>query len=226
MPREAEPSANITNAAEAAALDCKPFVAPRLRSPDVAHWDPRPSSAVAEKSTNLSASVDGSSFGLPASVGVVTEYSTKADFGAVLMCDGDVIVQGYDVRKPFERWVRENKEALAKVDELREHGIVISTWTYLSESVHLNVWQNSENTCLNRLNDGKRVVFFTDVKCVYRWLGRMSTKPESEWRGGEKFLLWDPESQDAYEGEVDLFGRDFADSENESDDDDEDDEDT
>lgn len=97
------------------------------------------SNGVDEKSINLSGGVDGTSFGLPASVGMVTEYSTKTDFGAVLMCDGDVVVEGYDVRKPFERWVRENMVALAKIEELREHGVVCSTWTFSSESVHLNV---------------------------------------------------------------------------------------
>jgi hypothetical protein len=245
------PILNLADAAEVAALGCTPFVAPRLRAPDSRHWDPLPSEGVDKRAVNAGSDVDVTSLGLPASVGAAYEYSSESNFGAVLMCDGDVIVEGYDVRKPFERWVRENKEALAKIDELRVHGVVVSTWTFSSESVHLNVWQNSENSVKVGVKagaagvakadagaewvrgrsgsswtdwtDGKRVVFFTGVKCVYKWLGRMSTEPESNWRGGEKFMIWDPESQDAYEGEVDFFGRDLAEIENESDDDEDDD---
>jgi hypothetical protein len=247
------PVLDLTDAAAVTALGCTPFVAPRLRRPDPRRWDPLVSNDVEEKSINLGAGVDGTSFGLPASVGVVAEYSTKTDFGAVLMCDGEVVVEGYDVRKPFERWVRENKAALAKVEELREHGVVCSTWTFSSESVHLNVWQNSDNTVRVGCNasaegiananaggswvrgrsgsswtdwtDGKHVVFFTGVKCVYRWLGRMTTEPESEWRGGDKFMVWDPENQVAYEGEVEFFGEDLAEIENEESDDEEEEED-
>ena len=247
------PLLNLTDAAAVAALSCTPFVAPHLRAPDSRHWDPLISNDVDAHSVNAGAGVDAASFGLPASVGVVTEYSTSSNFGAVLMCDGDVVVEGYDVRGPFERWVRENRKELAKVDELRKHGVVISTWTFSSESVHLNVWSSGENrvrvgieagasgvakgdagvewvrgrsgSSWTDWTDGKRVVFFTGVKCVYNWLGRMSTEPEANWRGGEKFMIWDPDSQDAYEGEVDYFGTDLTEIENESSDDEDEEED-
>lgn len=75
----------------------------------------------------LGAEVDGTSLGLPASVGVATEYSTKTDFDAVLICDSDVITEDYDVQKPFERWIWENRLVLSRVNELQDHGIVCST---------------------------------------------------------------------------------------------------
>ncbi|KAH7186865.1 hypothetical protein DER44DRAFT_801870 [Fusarium oxysporum] len=237
------PVLDLTDAAAVAALGCTPFVAPRLRSADTRRWDPLASNDVKENDMSLDAAVNGTSFGFPASVGVVTEYRTKTDFGAVLMCDSDVIVEGYDVRKPFERWVRENKVTLSKVEELRRHGIVCSTWTYSSESVHLTVWQNSENTVTvgctagaqgiasasagrtwfrgrsgsswTDWSDGKRVVFFTGIKCVYTWLGRMKTEPEGNWRGGDEFIVWDPDTWDCFEGEIESFGKDWAKAETE-----------
>lgn len=41
---------------------------------------------------------------------------------------------------------------------------------------------------------------------MYRFLGSMSTEPKSHWRGGEKFIAWDPENGDAYECELEGFG--------------------
>ncbi|KIX99729.1 uncharacterized protein Z520_04365 [Fonsecaea multimorphosa CBS 102226] len=235
------------NAAAIAALNGKPSVAPKVKEPETRRWDPLSSSDVEERSINLGAGVDGTSFGLPASASLMTEYSTNTGFGAVLICDGDVIVEGYDVQKPFERWIRDNKLALSKVPELKEHGIVCSTWTYSSESIHLNVWQDSENVVrvgckvgaegIAKANAGgswvtghsgsswtdwlsdKRVVFFTGFKCVYRWLGRMTREPESSFRGGETFMVWDPETQDAYEAEIEFFGG-IEESDDEGDEDD------
>lgn len=228
------PIVNLTNGEAVVAMGYTPFNAPHLRTPDTRRWDPLSSSEVIGRNVNLEATVDGTDFGLPANVKVVTEYTTKSDFAAILMCDGDVIVQGYDVRGPFEQWIRDNRLALARVPELREHGVVCSTWTYSSRNVHLTVWQNSENTvnlgCTAGAHgiadasaggtwfrgrsgsmwtdfmDMDRVVFFTGVKCKFTWLGSVKTEPEGNWLGGEKSVVWDSETEDAFECEIEAFG--------------------
>lgn len=221
-----------------AAADLTPFVEPHRRSPDKRRWGPLTSNQVSERNLQLGAGVDGTSFGLPASVNVATEYSTKSGFGAVLMCDNDVVIEGYDVRGPVERWIHENRMALAKIPDLRKHGVVCSTWTYSSESIHLSVWEDSEtrvvvgvgadaqglasanaNTSWLRgrsgskwtdWTNGKRVVFFSGIMCNFNWLGRVTTKPESQWRGGVSSIIWDPESKDAYETEIQSFPPGFV----------------
>lgn len=135
---------DLTDAPSLRAANLTPFVEPHRRVPDKRRWGPLTSNHVSERNVQLGAGVDGTSFGLPASVSIVTEYSTKGGFGAVLMCDDDVVVEGYDVRGPIERWIRENRLAFAKIPDLKEHGVVCSTWTYSSENVHLNVWEDSE----------------------------------------------------------------------------------
>lgn len=231
--RQWHPLLDLTDAAAVAAHDCKPFKAPTLRRPDSRRWDPIKSTGMFENDVTLDAGFDATSFGLPVTTKIMTEYTSKSDFGAVLVCNGDVVVEGYDVRKPFERWMVENKDALAKIPELREHGIVCATWTYSSRDISLNVTHNA-NTVVrvgctagaggianasaggswlrgrsgglwSEWADGQRAVFFTGVKCVYRWLGRMGEHPEPEWRGGPKFIVWNRETQDAYEGEVGDF---------------------
>ncbi|KAH8903390.1 hypothetical protein BR93DRAFT_885494 [Coniochaeta sp. PMI_546] len=228
---------DLTDAPSLRAANLTPFVEPHRRVPDKRRWGPLTSNHVSERNVQLGAGVDGTSFGLPASVSIVTEYSTKGGFGAVLMCDNDVVVEGYDVRGPIERWIRENRLALAKILDLKEHGVVCSTWTYSSENVHLNVWEDSETKVVvgvgadvqglantnastswlrgrsgSKWTDwptGKRVVFFSGVKCEFNWLGRMTTKPESQWRGGNSSIVWDAESNDAYECEIQSFPLDF-----------------
>jgi hypothetical protein len=135
---------DLTDAPYLVSTGLTPFAEPHLRLPDRRRWGPLSSNQVEEQSIQLGAGVDGTSFGLPASISFVTEYSTKSGFGAVLMCDTDIVVEGYDVRGPFEAWMRENRMTLAKIPDLREHGVVCSTWTYSSESIHLNVWDDSE----------------------------------------------------------------------------------
>lgn len=230
---------DLNDAASLTAVGLTPFVPPRCRTPDTRRWGPLTSSQVRETNIQLDAGVDGTSFGLPAFVSAATEYSTKSGFGAVLMCDDDVVLEGYDVRGPFETWIRENRVALAKIPDLKQHGVVCSTWTYSSTNIHLIVWNDSETKVVvgcgveaqgisnanaatswvrghsvskwSDWNDGKkRVVLFSGVRCEYNWLGRMTTKPESQWRGGDKFVMWDEESYDAYEGEIQSFGLDFA----------------
>jgi hypothetical protein len=235
--RRWHPVLHLTDAAAVSALGCTPFTPPHLRAPDTRRWDPLSSTGVKERRLTLEAGVDGTGFGLPANVSFATEYSTTTDFGAVLVCEGDVVMEGYDVRGPFEQWVRDNKMALAKVPELRAHGVVCSTLTYSSERVSLTVWQDAKNTVTvgctagaqgvanaaaggtwlrgrsgsswTEWADEKRVVFFTGVKCKYSWLGRMKTEPEGNWRGGETFTIWDPMRGDAFDGEIEPIGRDL-----------------
>ncbi len=143
---------NLTDAAAVSALGCTPFTPLHLRAPDTRRWDPLSNSEVKEQRLTLEAGVDGMDFGLPANVSFATEYNTMTDFGAVLMCEGDVVVQAYDVRGPFEQWVRDNKVALAKVPELRAYGIVCSTWTYSCELLSLTMWQDTKKRyCYRRL---------------------------------------------------------------------------
>lgn len=123
-------------------------VGPLQRSdPETQKWEPRLASTVKKTELKLKGDVSGlAAAGLPVDVSAAFKYSTSANFGAILMCDTDVVVECYDHRDPFRKWLKENvPKLLAEYPSLRQHGIYVATTTYSCSSVHINVWHSSQD---------------------------------------------------------------------------------
>lgn len=102
-----------------------------LSNLDLRLWGLRMSSNVKEKSIKLEGAADVLSLGLPADIKRVLQYTTNTDFGAVLICDDEVIAEGYEFPDPFRAWLLKNSGALlVDSSDLKKHGVCTVTWTY------------------------------------------------------------------------------------------------
>lgn len=87
---------------------------------------------------DLSGDGAAAALGLPVDIGGAVKYSTKSDFGAILMCDSDVVMEGYDLRAPFKKWLKANsKKLLENYGELEKYGVIAATWTYSSDDIYI-----------------------------------------------------------------------------------------
>jgi hypothetical protein len=208
---------------------------PVRSDPDPKRWGPLKSSHVVDTSINLSADIDTEALGLPDDIGGVVKYHTGADFGAVLMCDNEVVAEGYEIRNPFKEWLKENAKRLVKNHpDLRDYGVCVVTGTYSSTDIHITAWDNPHNevalgfktgaTAIGSINpeiswlrgrssshwsawdDQKRVLFFTGVKIKFS-LFSVGEEREVERRGfGNKFIIHDLADGKSCEAVIELFG--------------------
>lgn len=85
------------------------------------------------------------SLGIPATASCVYQLSSKSDFGAVLMTEPNLWREGYYHDSPFESWVRQNSEALARLrPEIKTYGLFVVKWTYTTKKCSLNAWTNKD----------------------------------------------------------------------------------
>ncbi|KAH6839481.1 hypothetical protein B0I37DRAFT_386554 [Chaetomium sp. MPI-CAGE-AT-0009] len=205
---------------------------------EVRQFGPLTASGVTETSIALEAGVGAAALGLPLEVGGVLQYSTSGGFGAVLMCDTDVVTEGFDFRDPFVVWLRSHAAQLFKrYPEAREHGLCAATWTYASTDIYINAWQSADNTVVvgcdlavagvakagpkvswrrgssgsgwSAWTDQKRVIFFTGVK-IRKGLFGPREEQENRWRGGEEvFVADDDETGESYMVGLEMVGDDW-----------------
>ncbi|SPO00098.1 uncharacterized protein DNG_02950 [Cephalotrichum gorgonifer] len=75
-----------------------------------------------------------------------TSIGLEAGVGAVLICDAEVVAEGFDFRDPFVVWLRRHAARLfARYPDARKHGLCAATWTYASTDIHINAWQGADN---------------------------------------------------------------------------------
>lgn len=204
--------------------------------PDVRRFGPLTSTGTARNGIELEADLGAAALGLPINVSGVFNYSTSGSFGAVLMCDSDVVSEGFDFRDPFLVWLKQNAKALfAKYPDVKKHGICAVTWTYSSTDIHINTWEGADNSLTvgfklgaagvmnvgpettwsrghstsgwSAWTDQKRVVFFTGVKIGTGIFG-LKEQHEKGWRGEESFMV-EGDDEDDYRVDVELFGDDW-----------------
>ena len=218
-----------------------PLEAQLLSDPDFRAWGPLTSSTVKSNRLKLKGEADALSLSLPVDVGGAVEYSTKTNFGAVLMCDDKVESRGFELRRPFLAWLKQNsKVLLGKWPDVGEHGVIAATWTYSAVKVYIHAWEDAGKTVAvgfkvgatgvggaepevswhraranegwSRWDDRKRVVFFTGVKVKYNVFGTWG-QDERKWRGDNEDEFLVPEiGGDRYaEAEVEYFGDDSGD---------------
>jgi len=191
------------------------FATPVLKTPDSRSWEPRVSTKHSETAIAINCEADALAAALPVTVGGAVEYASKTDFGAILMCDDDVVNEGFDVRDPFLKWLKNNSAALLEdFPDLGKHGVYIPTWTYSASNIHINAWEGSRHKVTlgfhvgatgigaigpktswvrGRTSNGwadfddgkKRVVFFTGVKVSYGIFGPRE-EITKKWRGAQK----------------------------------------
>ncbi len=97
--------------------------------------------------STLGVGADASAFGLPFDVGGVVSYATAHGFGAVLVCDGDVVSEGFDYRDPFLVWLNQNASlSLSRYPYAKKHGVCVATWTYSTTDVYISAWEGGANS--------------------------------------------------------------------------------
>ncbi|KAL2193544.1 hypothetical protein P885DRAFT_45195 [Corynascus similis CBS 632.67] len=232
------PILDLTDTAAVEAAGFGPLGRVQRAEPDTCRFGPLTASGVAETSIDLEAGVGAAALGLPLDVSGVLQYSTVGDFGAVLMCDGDIVSEGFDFRDPFVVWLRRHAARLfSRYPDARRHGLYAATWTYASDEIHINVWNGADNRVVvgfdlaaggiakagpkvawHRGSAGsgwsawtgqKRVVFFTGVK-IQKGLFGLREKQEKGWRGGgEAFVADDDETGESYTVGIEMFGDDW-----------------
>lgn len=236
--RRWHPIVDVTDPAAVRAAGYSPMPSQIRTGPSIEKWGPLTSTDVKQFQVDLKGSVNtAAALGLPTDVGGAIKYTTKSDFGALLMCDSDVVVDGFDLRGPFKDWLKNNSKVLLKNHkaDLQKHGVIATTRTYASDDVYLQTWNDRDfevtlgvkfaapgtgsvdaNTSWVRSSTSglwrqfsaeKRVIFFTGVKIAYTILGAMEQE-EMKWRGGEDNFTIDLGDGERCEAEMEEFGID------------------
>jgi hypothetical protein len=81
---------------------------------------------------------------MPANIGALVKYSTKKDFGAILLTRGSVIRNSVYHKEPYRSWFKTNaSKILKKWPDIRDRGLWIVTETYTASECSINAWQDS-----------------------------------------------------------------------------------
>ncbi|KAF4987542.1 hypothetical protein FGRMN_10294 [Fusarium graminum] len=171
------------------------------KEPDVRRFGPMLSENMGKTTLDLEAGVGAAVTGIPVDVSGAVKYSTTNEFGAVLVCENDVVSEGFDLRQPFNTWMEANVKALLKTyPDAKKNGLYAVTETYSSTDIHISAWdaKSNDSTVMFKVgmagagnigpkaswvrgesssgwtewNDQKRVLFFTGVHMVTSLFGR------------------------------------------------------
>ncbi|KAI0487749.1 hypothetical protein F4859DRAFT_466069 [Xylaria cf. heliscus] len=205
--------------------------------PDIRRYGPMAAGDVSANEVGLGLGVDASSFGLPLNVSGVVSYATARGFGAVLVCDGDVVSEGFDYREPFLVWLKQNANLIfSNYPDAKKHGVCVATWTYSTTDIYISAWERGANSVKlgftataagvgqatpqttwhcghassgwSTYTDQKRVVFFAGVKIKTGVFG-ITEQSESRWRGQDLFLVETGIEGEDYVAEAEVFGEDW-----------------
>jgi hypothetical protein len=106
-------------------------------------WGPKESSSVKKRETRFEAGASGAIAGVPADASMLLTYSHSSDFGAVLLCPGDILNEGYRQKSPFRKWASENaKNILECCPDVKQHGLFVVTSTWLTTDVSTTAWRD------------------------------------------------------------------------------------
>lgn len=84
--------------------------------------------------------------GIPAQASAMAEFTLNSQFGAVLLCKGEVTKRWYDHADPFREWAKANAgKLLASFPSIREHGFYVITSTFAAKEVLINGWKNKSH---------------------------------------------------------------------------------
>ncbi|KAJ3951288.1 hypothetical protein N0V92_012306 [Colletotrichum tropicale] len=232
------PILDLTDASAIETAGYSPLGPLQPSEPDLRRYGPLTGDKVTETSVDLEAGLGAAAVGLPVDVGGVFRYSTAGGFGAVLLCEDEIVSEGFDFRDPFVAWLQRNAKILFdKYPDAKKHGLCAVTWTYSSSDVGVTTWENSQGSVTVGFDVGaaevakagpkvswvrgtsssgwstwknqKRVVFFAGVKVKAGLFGSIREESEKNWRGaGDTFVVSDDEDG-PYTVSVEPFGDDW-----------------
>ncbi|KAK8031274.1 hypothetical protein PG990_001008 [Apiospora arundinis] len=213
--------ANLAKPEELRQKELGAFTLPRDKDPDRMKLGPVVSGTVRGTEVALASEAEAAALGLPLDVSGVIEYASEDSFGAILMCDDEVVIERYDVRDPFVRWLKKNHRAiLRRHRDVTRYGVCIALNTWSAQHVFIRTWSGAGHsvrvgfkvgaTGIGNVKpevsyyrashgagwqqfDGKRrVVFFSGVKFSYNLLGRgREDRDEAAFRGGSDAFVFE-----------------------------------
>lgn len=107
--------------------------------PSRRYWGPKCTASVRHDNVMAKAGGSGLPVGVPVGASFALEFTLQSDFGAVLVCEGEVKKQGYEHADPFRAWARENATKIVKAFPcVRTLGFYIAITTYSAKDVFIN----------------------------------------------------------------------------------------
>ncbi|KAJ8133270.1 hypothetical protein O1611_g356 [Lasiodiplodia mahajangana] len=209
--------------------------------PKMRRYLPLTASSVLTTDIALRVNCDATAPSPPLDVSGVISYSTGGDFGAILVCDTEVVAEGFDFRDPFKVWLQRNAKLLfSKYPDAEKHGLCVATWTYSTTDIHISTWEGAGNSVTvgctasamdigpvgpqttwfrghassgwSSYTDQKRVTFFAGVKIEKGPFGPLEKSEKSCCRCSNRFMV---ESEDEpngyYLARFELFGDNWYD---------------
>ncbi|KAH7174053.1 uncharacterized protein B0J16DRAFT_199755 [Fusarium flagelliforme] len=161
----------------------------RPSEPDVRRFGPMLSNKTSKTNVDLEAGVGAAAMGLPVDVSGAVKYSTSNEFGAVLVCENDVVSEGFDLRQPFATWLEQNAKSLFKdYPDAKRLGLYAVTWTYSSTDIHISAWDGESNDA----TVGFKVGFAGagNVGPQTSWVRGQSSSGWSEWTDQKRVLFF------------------------------------
>ncbi|OCK91922.1 uncharacterized protein K441DRAFT_615469 [Cenococcum geophilum 1.58] len=189
--------------------------------PSSMRWGPRYSQSVKYNRYDVDLGANGVPAGIPAEAKIVIKFDLGSQFGAVLICDSEVKMQGYHHLAPFRDWARKNAEKiLNKFPDVYERGFFIAVSTYSTKDVYINSWSDKSQSVTLGFKLG--VIPAGEIApetewyrgdSTSEWTRHMSNDKVKEiipdkWRGAN-FIIRDPTNEDdALEVKMSLLGKD------------------
>jgi len=161
----------------------------RPSEPDSRRFGPMLSDRTSKTNVDIEAGVGAAAMGLPVDVSGAVKYSTSNEFGAVLVCENDVISEGFDLRQPFATWLEENGKALFKdYPDIKRLGLYAVTWTYSSTDIHISAWDGQSNDATVGFKVG--IAGGGNLGPQTSWVRRQSSSGWSEWTDQKRVLFF------------------------------------
>lgn len=108
-------------------------------------WGPKSTETVTSTSSNIEARTSVPA-GIPAEASALVEFTLNSEFGAVLLCKGNVTKRGYYHTDPFRDWARANMAKLLETfPVIRKYGFYVATTTFTAKEVLINGWKNQSH---------------------------------------------------------------------------------
>ncbi|KAK8034168.1 hypothetical protein PG993_009163 [Apiospora rasikravindrae] len=184
--------ADLTNSDELRKKGFSDFILPVADKPDRVKLGPVLSENVHSHEIALEADAAAAAvaLGLPVDIGGVIEYATEDNFGAILMCDDEVVFEGFDVRDVFVQWLKDKKNQSAILKnhrDVKRYGVCVVRGTSSAEQVYLRTWSGA--------GDRVRVGFklgFTGVAALNPEVAYYRANHGAGWRrfDGEKRVVF------------------------------------
>ncbi|RFN47287.1 hypothetical protein FIE12Z_8469 [Fusarium flagelliforme] len=161
----------------------------RPSEPDVRRFGPMLSKSAAKTDVNLEAGVGAAAMGLSVDVSGAVKYSTRKEFRGGLVCENEVVSEGFDLRQPFVTWLEENAKSLFKdYPDAKRLGLYAVTWTLSFTKIHISAWDGKKNTATVGFKFG--MAGGGNLGPQTSWVRGQSSSGWSEWTDQKRVLFF------------------------------------